>query len=160
MALPSKQTLKDELVGLLQADLDSLERAYEASREGATHEEAKPENDKDTRALEQSYLARGQARRVEDLRSNVADVKNMPARDFGAEEPVALGAVVCVEQNDEPRTLFLAPQGGGAALHGGAIHVVTPRSPMGRALMGKLSGDDMEVQVAGRVLDVLVMEVR
>ena len=160
MALPSKQALKDELVGLLQADLDSLERAYEASREGATHEEAKPENDKDTRALEQSYLARGQARRVEDLRSNVVDVKNMPVRDFGAEEPVALSAVVRVEQNDEPRMLFLAPQGGGAALHGGAIQVVTPRSPMGRALMGKLPGDDMEVQVAGRVLDVLVMEVR
>jgi len=158
--LPSKQALKDELVQLLQADLDVLERAYEASREGATHEEAKPENDKDTRALEQSYLARGQARRVEDLRSDVADVKNMPVRDFLEDDPAALGALVCIEQNGEPRMLFLAPQGGGAALHGGVIQVVTPRSPMGRALMGKLPGDDVEVQVAGRLLEVVVVELR
>ena len=43
------------------ADLASLQRAHRATVEGATHEEAKPENDKDTRALEQSYLARGQS---------------------------------------------------------------------------------------------------
>jgi hypothetical protein len=63
----TKSTLKQELVALLAADLETAERAQQAAREGATHEEAKPENDKDTRALEQSYVARGQAKRVEEL---------------------------------------------------------------------------------------------
>jgi len=51
MTAPSKQALRDELASLLSADLDVLERAQKATREAATHEEAKPENDKDTRAL-------------------------------------------------------------------------------------------------------------
>jgi len=62
MPAPTKPTLKAELLALLAADLDTLERAHRATTEGATHEEAKPENDKDTRALEQSYLARGRRR--------------------------------------------------------------------------------------------------
>jgi len=71
---PSKQALRDELARVLAADLDVRERAHRAAREGATHEEAKPENDKDTRALEQSYLARGEALRIEELRAGLADV--------------------------------------------------------------------------------------
>ena len=78
-ALPSKLALKNELVAQLEAQLATLERAYAASREAATHDEAKPENDKDTRALEQSYIARGQALRVEEMRACVVDVKALPA---------------------------------------------------------------------------------
>ena len=62
-----KPALKAELLALLGAHLETLERAHRAACEGATHEEAKPENDKDTRALEQSYLARGQAARIDEL---------------------------------------------------------------------------------------------
>ena len=159
MPMPSKRALRDELLGLLRADLDALEQAYQASKEAATHEEAKPENDKDTRALEQSYLARGQARRVEELRASVGDVENMPLRDFAPDEPAALGALVSIEQDGEPRMLLLAPQGGGASLHGGSIQVVTPRSPMGRALLGKKEGEDVEVPAAGRVMEVIVVGV-
>jgi hypothetical protein len=57
----TKAQLKAELVTILEGTLAGLERAHADARAGATHEEAKPENDKDTRALEQSYLARGQA---------------------------------------------------------------------------------------------------
>ena len=86
--LPPKQSLRDELVGYLEASLKTLERAHQASREAATHEEAKPENDKDTRALEQSYVARGQAIRIEELRTNLAEVRTMPLHRFGEEQPV------------------------------------------------------------------------
>ena len=55
----TKTQLRDELLAVLAAQLAVADRAHQASLEGATHEEAKPENNKDTRALEQSYLARG-----------------------------------------------------------------------------------------------------
>src|SRR5262249_35036413 len=58
-----KQALKRQLLDLLREQLEVLEHAHRTTHAGATHEEAKPENDKDTRALEQSYLARGQANR-------------------------------------------------------------------------------------------------
>ena len=113
-----------------------MERAHRATREAATHEEAKPENDKDTRALEQSYLARGQAKRIEELRAGVADVGGLSLRDFGGAR-VALGALVTVDDDGEESTLLLAPAGGGARLGGGAVLVVTPLSPLDRALRWK-----------------------
>ena len=63
---------------LTAADLATLEKAQHATQAAATHEEAKPENDKDTRALEQSYLARGQALELFPGRSDVFDLVLAP----------------------------------------------------------------------------------
>lgn len=154
-----KANLKAELVARLSGDLAAAERAQEATREGATHEENKPENDKDTRALEQSYLARGQARRVDELRTELALVQGMPVRALPEDAPIALGALVDVEEEERERTLLIAPGGGGATLSG-EVHVVTPSSPLGRALIGKRSGDDLELRVAGRERSLTVARVR
>jgi len=156
---PSKESLRAELAGLLAADLAARERSHRAAREGATHEEAKPENDKDTRALEQSYLARGEALRVEELRQALADVQTMPLRSFGEADPAVLGALVTTEDETRAATCWLAPHGGGTRLAGGAIQVVTPRSPLGRALLGKRAGDDCEVPLAGRTRTLTVVKV-
>ena len=60
----SKITLKAVLLAQLEAALATARAAHKAAVEGATHAEARPENDKDTRGLEQSYLARGVAQRA------------------------------------------------------------------------------------------------
>lgn len=155
--LPSKAELKRELVQALTDALATLERAQQDAMQGATHAEAKPENDKDTRALEQSYLARGQAMRVEELRAAVADVSVLPVRDFDEEDPVALGALVTAEEGDRLVHLYVARHGGGTRLAGGAVQVVTTRSPLGAALVGKRVGDSCEVLAAGktRLLDIV-----
>jgi transcription elongation GreA/GreB family factor len=158
MAYKSKPALKAELIARLGADLETLERAHRATLEGATHEEAKPENDKDTRALEQSYLARGQAGRIEELRASLAGVTAMASRDFEG-QPIALGALVTVEEDGAESTLLVAPGGGGARLADGAVQVVTPPSPLGRALLGKQAGDDVEVVVAGKTRAMQVVRV-
>lgn len=158
-AVPTQAALRDELLAQLQAELDRMERAQKVTREGATHEEAKPEDSKDTRALEQSYLARGQAIRVEDQRHAVAEVAAMGLRDFGAADPVALGAVVTVGEEGQESALFMAPQGGGAVLAGGLIRVVTPSSPIGRALIGRRLGEEVELQAGkgARLLEIVAV---
>ena len=160
MTTTTKDALKTELASLLASDLETLEKAHRATREGVTHEDAKPENDKDTRALEQTYLARGQAMRIEELRASVADVHAMPLRSFADGSPAALGALITIEEDGDESRLFLAPAGGGNRLADGAVQVVTPRSPLGQALLGKRSGDDVEVRLAGktRALAILAVE--
>ncbi len=153
-----KEAIRRELVEHLRAEHDAAARAHKKTREGATHEEAKPENDKDTRALEQSYVERGQAKRVLDLEMARADAEKMPLRAFGEEDPIALGALVfCVEAGDE-RTFFIAPAGGGHKV--GDVQIVTAQSPIGRALLGKRTGDETEVVVAGkkRTLEIARVE--
>ncbi len=159
--LLSKVELKRELVDSLNAALATLERAQHDAMVGATHSEAKPENDKDTRALEQSYLARGQAARVEELRGAAADATLLPVRAFDKQSPIALGALVTVEEDDgEILQLLLARHGGGTRLANGAVQVVTMRSPLGAALLGKQVGDSCEVVVAAkkRTLEIIAVE--
>jgi transcription elongation GreA/GreB family factor len=156
---PSKQSLKEELIRAVAADLETRERAHRAAREGATHEEAKPENDKDTRALEQSYLARGEAVRVEQLRTGLAELQAMPARPFGDGEPAALGALVTAERDGEEVLVYLAPHGGGARLADGRVQVVTPQSPLGQALLGKRAGDECALVIAGATREIVIVDV-
>ena len=156
---PPKAALKEELARAVAADLATLERAQEAAMEGATHEEAKPENDKDTRALEQSYLARGQAQRVEELRAAAWAVQRMRSSLFTAKEPIAVGALVTAEEGDRLLTLLVAPHGGGIRLAGGSVQLVTPKSPLGEALLGKQVGDSFEVLVGGKKRELTVLAV-
>jgi transcription elongation GreA/GreB family factor len=148
--LPQKLALKDELVRLLTADLETLERAQKAAIEAATHEEAKPENDKDTRALEASYLARGQALRIEELRTGLGEVAAWLPRPFDEDATITLGALVTVEEGEAVHHYLLASHGGGQKLANGLVQVVTPRSPLGRALAGKRANDDCDLVVEGR----------
>ncbi len=154
-----KKALRDELLHLLEDELRAMTRAHKAAIEGATDEHAKPENDKDTRALEQSYLARGQARRVEELAAGVAEVRAMALRAFGEGAPIGLSAIVALETDAGPRVLFVAPDGGGAKLAEGSVQVVTPRSPLGRALAGKRAGDACEVTLGDREEEISVVRV-
>jgi len=155
----SKGALRDELARLLAADLETRERAHRAAREAATHEEAKPENDKDTRALEQSYLARGEAGRVEELRTSLAEVRAMPVNAIAEGERATLGALVTVDEDGVESVYWLAPRGGGARLADGRVQVVTPSSPLGRALVGKREGDDCSVALAGKTRELAIVRV-
>jgi transcription elongation GreA/GreB family factor len=157
---PNKTMLRDELAEHLRADLAVAERAHDAAREAATHEEARPEDDKDTRALEQSYLARGQATRVETLRTGLLAVQALSTRGFAADETIALGALVVAEdEGGKEHAYYLAPHGGGVRLHSGTVQVVTPASPLGRALLERRAGDSCEVAAAGSTREVDIVAV-
>lgn len=142
-----KQALREELAALMLSQLDVLERSQRNAHEGSIHEEAKPEDDKDTRALEQSYLARGQATRIDDLRAGIAGVQAMPVRAFGKDEAVGVGALVTLEDDDDGSQLvvFVAAHGGGSRLAKGKVQVATPKSPLGQALMERTAGDGIEL---------------
>lgn len=155
-----KLSLKRELESLLAVDVETLERAQRAAVDAATHEEAKPENDKDTRALEASYLARGHALRLEELRTALAELRAWTP-GAAAKGASAVGCLVTAEDEDgDERVYFLAPHGGGQRLAATAVQVVTPKSPLGRALLGKSEGDEAEVVVEGRRRALAISSVR
>jgi hypothetical protein len=170
-----KSALHAELVAQLTEALASAVRAHAAAIEGATHAEARAENPKDTRGLEQSYLARGQAARVAELEAGLAAVIALGAvtplgvRRFAATDPIALGALVTLDEQagsvagdaghgSAAMHLLLAPHGGGSVLAGG-VQVVTPRSPLGRAVLGKRLDDEIELQLPGRQRTLIVLAI-
>jgi transcription elongation GreA/GreB family factor len=156
--MPDKAKLRAELVAALQAATETARAAHRAAIEGATHTEARAENDKDTRGLEQSYLARGQAQRVAELETGIAQVSAMTLRSLAAGDAVALGALVTLEEGKARRLVFIAPHGGGTMLSG-AVRVVTPSSPFGTTLIGKLVDDDVELQLSDRTRTLTIVAI-
>lgn len=150
-----KAALRDQLLAALEAALAAARQAHDSAMEGAFHEEAKAENDKDTRGLEQSYLARGVAQRVADLESAVALVAKWK---LATTEVIALGALVSVDEEGAQHRYFIAPAGGGTMLDG--IQVITLASPLGKALLGKREGDEIELPLGGRNRSLEVVEVK
>jgi len=163
MATPSidKPALIGALLAALRAELVQADRAAREAAEAANHPEARPENDKDTRKIELSYLAAGQAARARELEAALALVQALPqgARDPAA--PIAAGAVVTLDVSGKPQRVIVSPAGGGLKLEapGGTISVVTPQSPLGSSLLGKSSGESFELVVAGRKSEVEIVSV-
>lgn len=147
--LAEKRALYAALSKRVQDEYLTLLAAQKATQQAATHEEARPENDKDTRALEQSYLARGQAERVITLKEDVDALSHLTVRAFTQESKLALGAFVVLEdETGSEKYYLLAPAGAGETLpcSRGEAKVVTQKSPLGQALLGSHVGDDVEIQ--------------
>jgi transcription elongation GreA/GreB family factor len=156
-----KQALREELVGRLEKERDTLIAAQKATSAGVTHDEAKADSDKDTRKTEASYLARGQAKRAQELSADAEKARAMTLRKFTPTDPITISAVVEIADANGKRsaTLFVAPAGGGMSLGGDAFRVITPRSPLGRALVGAREGDFVEVERAGVTEEIEVLSV-
>jgi len=149
---------------LLQVDeeIATMTRAHDDARRAATHEEARPENDKDTRALEASYLAAGQAARVAELQLASKVLGGLELRVLPEGAAASATAVVTVEDDDGTRTtFFLVPHGGGAklALGGQTVHALTPQSPMGKAVLGRTVGESFELRTKAGARELAIVEI-
>jgi transcription elongation GreA/GreB family factor len=131
----------------LEQDLAVAVEAQRRTQSGATHEESKPENDKDTRALESSYLARGQALRVVELTRDLTTATAFELRAFDAAAPIGVSALVELDDGERTAFYFVSPVGGGLTLDvdGVSVRVLTPAAPLGRALLGQSVDADIEV---------------
>lgn len=149
MKFPDKRRVMERLIERLAATQTQMAGLAEGVRRDATHEEAKPENDKDTRALEQTYLARGQAMRAEALVEEILLLRSVELGPLPTGSPVVAGALIALADEDATRCFFMAPHGGGHEFDVDGVHVtvVTPVSALGRALLGRELGDEVELRV-------------
>lgn len=113
----------------------------------ATNSETKPENKYDTRGLEASYLAGAQSERLLVLKQRVSFYGVFQAPDFTEDDPIRLGALVSLENDDGARWIFMGPEGGGLTLDvdGHQVVVLSPSAPLGRGLVGRCVGDEIKV---------------
>ncbi|WP_392890348.1 transcription elongation factor GreAB [Pseudomonas migulae] len=158
----NKQTVHQLIIDKLRVDLDIAERAAQTAYETATHEENIAEKKYDTLGLEASYLAAGQAKRVEEIRQSLALCQNLALRRYDDRRGIEVGALLGLEdEKGREQWLFLAPDAAGLKvdLVGQLITVITPRSPLGKSLLGKFEGDEVEILVAGARQQFSVTEV-
>jgi len=152
-----KRALVEQLVAKLRTSLAAAETASEAAAEEARSGATPAEKREDSRtALEFSRMARSQADRAARLRDELRTLAAFDPPTLGRGARADLGAVVEIESDEDGgRTLFLAPCGAGEELTGpggdGFLSVVTPASPIGRAVVGKKVGESVEARIAGEL---------
>ncbi|MCK9800208.1 transcription elongation factor GreAB [Pseudomonas sp. MAFF 302030] len=159
----NKSAVHQLILEKLRDDLDIAQRAAQTAYETATHEENIAENKYDTLGLEASYLAAGQAKRVEEIRQALTLCQNLTLRPYDEQQGIQVGALLGLEdEHGHEQWLFLAPDGAGLKVYvvGQLITVITPRSPLGKNLLGKFEGDDVEIVVAGTRQQFAVTEVK
>jgi len=147
----NKRAILKKIIAKLVGELEIYFRAAQFSRAEATHESSKAESKYDTRGLEASYLARGQSKQAAELEAAIAEFEKLPAKKFANDEAIGIGALVELENGGENFFYFIGPRAGGTeVLHDRKeILVITPQSPLGEQLMGKISGDCPQLTLGG-----------
>ena len=157
-----KKELIARLVTHVQGEMATMRKAALDAAEGATHAEAKPENDKDTRAIEASYLAAGQAERFRQMESALNVLLGLEMAELKKSSPITATAVITLEDDAGEQTAFLLlPSFGGVGLelNGKKVQVVTPPSPLGAALLGRTEGDVIELRAKGGKRELTIIDV-
>jgi transcription elongation GreA/GreB family factor len=136
------------IVSALESELEAASREARAAASAATDPDSKAENKYDTRALEASYLARGQAQRVTELTDAVAAYRALAANPPAVSGTVVVGATVILDTPAGRADYFLGPAAGGTEVrHAGRdIVLITLASPLGRQLLGKSAGASITLQ--------------
>jgi transcription elongation GreA/GreB family factor len=147
----NKRSIIKKITEKLAGELELYFRAAQFARAEATHEQNKAEHKYDTRGLEASYLARGQSRQAAELEAAIAEFQKLDGRPLPPGSAIGLGALVELEHSGEKSFYFIGPRAGGTeVLHDRKeIFVITPQSPLGEQLMGKIAGDQPQLSFGG-----------
>jgi hypothetical protein len=150
-----KSALLERIRLELKASLERLARAAMDAHAAATDPDSKAEGKYDTRSLEASYLAAGQARQVDELAEAVRVFETVTLPDFAIDDPIGMGALVEVDLRGETSLLLLVPAAGGMVINmdGQEITLLTPASRLYQCLLGKRAGDFIDE------FELLVIEV-
>jgi transcription elongation GreA/GreB family factor len=147
-----KRFLVEQLAEKLRESATVARRAGQAAADVARDGATPAEKREDARvALEFSGLARGQSERAARVAAELHTLDTFRPKAMAPTAPITVGAIVEVEDESLGRTFFLAPVGAGVELVGpggdGFLSVVTPVSPVGKAVLGRKVGDTIEVTI-------------
>ena len=159
--LMQKSQLMQRILANLSDSLALLEKAARASHAEATHESSKAESKYDTRGLEAAYLAGGQARQAKEILDSIKLYSGLRVREFAANEPIDLTALVELELDGARALYFIGPRNGGLEVEyqREEITLITPESPLGQNLMGKKAGQRWTAKVGGSLTKYHIVSV-
>ena len=154
-----KRSVILKIIESLQSELETYIRAAKSSHAEATADENRAENKYDTRGLEASYLAAGQANKVSELESAITAFKDLINQT--THDAIEVGSLIELDQEGFTEFYFIGPTAGGTEVEveGTEILVITSESPLGSQLISLKSGQKSTLDLAGRKQKVQVKSV-
>lgn len=142
-----KERLTAELKSLLDERKAVAERIHQARELGTSQNDAEYEDAK----LEQGRIE-GRIREIEDYLHRAVEIDEAEAH---RSKRVIVGSHVEVEQDGQPRTYQIVGHPEAAPADG----KISNESPVGRALLGKQAGDQVEVNVPRGVVKIVLKKI-
>jgi len=155
--LDLKREILEHAQRALKKTLAEAKARAEDAREAATHEENRPENDKDMRSTEASYIARGMAERIADMERGLSKLTALELRSFEDGKPIAVSALVTLEHDGAQTHYLLVAEPGGLSMEVRGVKYATlaTTSPLGRALLGQSEGDEVSAGPKAHLYEVV-----
>ncbi len=150
-----KQQLVSEIMTHLRTELLLAMEAANNAHQAAVDEQSIAETQYDTLAIEASYLAEGQSKRVLEYQQALNSYQVLSLPEFNEHSAIKLGALIqLAKDNLCKHWFFIGPYAGGfrSNIAEQQITVITPQSPMAKALLGKQQGDDIEIALGDEKL--------
>lgn len=140
-----KEVLRGALIAQITKERDHQKTIVEDTKALQTHTDLKSEGKYDTRAIEASYLADGQRKRLEELELDLQMLEDMPVEKS---ENIQIGSLASLNHQGQDRWYYFAPNCGGTMLQldGKAVLVISVFSPLGNEAIGLSVGDEFVVE--------------
>ncbi|HCM46439.1 MAG TPA: hypothetical protein DIS98_02640 [Colwellia sp.] len=146
--MPNKKKIIEIVITELSKEYQQAIDAANDAHAAAVDDQSVAETQYDTLAIEASYLAEGQSKRVIEFKHAIDAYKALSIIEFNCDSYIALGALVQLSADLKANHwFFIGPAAGGfrCQLDEINITVISPQSPMGTALIGKQQDDDIEI---------------
>jgi len=156
----NKNNIRSLFIKQLQHDLRTLEQAVALARDTATHSDCLGSSKYETMGLEASYLAQGQGLRLLDIERSLTCFTQLDLST--PSEVVTLSSLLLLEdESGHQQWLWLAADAGGLSItmDNKTITVITLKSPLGKALIGKHCDDAFELNIAGTTREYQILSV-
>ena len=150
-----KQALVTLIISEIKQEINQAISAANEAHAAAVDDQSVAETQYDTLAIEASYLAEGQSRRVQELHTAINDYHILNLVDFTENSAIDLSALVQLSKDVQGQHwFFIGPAAGGfrCSLSEQHITVITPQSPMGLTLLGKYQDDDIDIKLGNNQL--------
>jgi len=143
----------------LKKELANCKLAANNAHLAAIDDQSVAETQYDTLAIESAYLAEGQSRRIMDFELAINQLEQLKtqltAKDTEVNKTIRVGSIVQLSDDYQNNNwFFIAPAAAGYkfTIKDKNFTVITPKSPMGIALMNKAIDDEIEVIIGNNKL--------
>tara|TARA_R110002072_G_scaffold64203_2_gene159257 strand:+ start:103265 stop:103744 length:480 start_codon:yes stop_codon:yes gene_type:complete len=158
--MKKNKKILNELIQRTKSELEKAKNNYDSSRNLATDQEFKSESKWDTRSIEAGYLAGAQGIRVDELEKDLNLLEEVDL-NLAQNDVVGIGSLVELEYNDQSRTYFLAPVGGGTLVNidGHGILVISIFSPLGDQALGLKVNESFVVEIKSEEREYIIRKI-
>lgn len=147
-----KSRLLEEMIGRVEEALRRMEAGYATARQATLDSPHVMKSKREVAGIEASYLANAFAGNIEERQHDLRVLRGLRLPESPSR--VALGCVVGIGPSGGPveHLYFLLPVCGGMEIPlqdgGRAVRIVTPGTPVARALLGKSLGEEVALRTA------------